>query len=58
MEDGGSIGSGFPPEYFLLGTGDSLTLDVEGIAAGVEDTHGVKGIAGVGGGMVTQGVQG
>ena len=85
VEDGGSIGSGFPPEYFLigagesqtpdvdgcddvdaaaplryflLGSGDSLTHDVEGIAAGVGDTHGVEGIGGVGGGMVTQVVQG
>ena len=55
-EDGGSIGSGFPPEYFLPGAGDSLTLDVEGIGAGVGTTHGVEGVGGVGGGgMVTQG---
>ena len=84
-EVGGSIGSGFPPGYFLIGagesqtpdvegcgdvdaatplryflfaTGDLLTDDVEGIGVGVGGTHDVEGIAGVGGGMVTQGVEG
>ena len=47
-----------PLRYFLLGTGDLLTDDDEGIGVGAGGTHDVEGIAGVGGGMVTQGVEG
>ena len=71
-EVGGSIGSGFPPGYFLIGAGESQTPDVEGcgdvdaatplryflLATGDLLTDDVEGIAGVGGGMVTQGVEG